>query len=162
MVSPPWRSFSVRFGNHVVVVTVTTVKLSVDCICSGRIVLFAPVEHPVFVPITFFQLSHLPDISSNVPVSCFKAFKTAHCCYVSTWKRHTTLCTIRRWRRNMKHTQANTDMEMKPNMVLCKWLLSQIFGARGLKLKTECDNKLNAPVSKTRARHATDNALVAH
>ena len=55
---PPWRSSSVRFGDQVVV-TVTTVKLSVDCICSGRIVLFAPVEHPVFVPITFFQLSHL-------------------------------------------------------------------------------------------------------
>ena len=59
-------------------------------------------------------------------------------------------------------TQKNADMEMKPSMVLFKLGLNQIYGARGLKLKTERDNKLNAPVSKTRARHATDNALVAH
>ena len=77
----------------------------------------------------------------------------------------------RRRNGNIKFTQS-VSMEMKPNnMVLREYLfnpkcsleqkLSQ-FGARGLKLKTERDNKLNAPVSKTRARHATDNALVAH
>ena len=79
MVSPPWCSFLEKFGDHVLV-AVTTVRLSVDCICSGRIVLFAPVEHPVFVPITFFQLSHPDissnrDISSNLLVSCFKALR---------------------------------------------------------------------------------------
>ena len=82
---PPWRSSSVRFGDQVVV-TVTTVKLSVDCICSGRIVLFAPVEHQLFVPITFFQLSH-PDVSSNVQMFSVES-STVHCSYVSSSEKH--------------------------------------------------------------------------
>ena len=75
----------VKIGNCVLK-TATTVRLSVDCICSGRIVLFAPVEHQLFVPITFFQLSH-PDVSSNVQMFSVES-STVHCSYVSSSEKH--------------------------------------------------------------------------
>ena len=96
MVSPPWCSFLEKFGDHALV-AVTTVRLSVDCICSGRIVLFAPVEHQLFVPITFFQLSHChPDVSSNVQMFLVES-STVHCSYVSSSEKHNAVTKTIKW-----------------------------------------------------------------